>query len=278
VNSGNTTARPRVMGILNVTPDSFSDGGRFRGEEHAVEHGLQMAREGAELIDVGGESTRPGAQRIPAAEQLRRVLPVIRGLRAGLPSEVSISIDTSNAEVAQAALDAGAAMINDVFAGRDDPEMLPLAARAGVPLALMHMQGEPGNMQDNPYYDDVVEEVRAFLLERAAAAEAAGVERAKIYIDPGIGFGKNRQHNLQLLASLDRFVHTGYAVLLGTSRKRFMGSICQVENYDELVAATCATTALGVTAGVRLFRVHDVRENRQALDVAWAIKEAGIDV
>lgn len=267
--------KPLLMGILNVTPDSFSDGGLHADSVAAVRHGVQMASDGADVIDVGGESTRPGALRVPAAGQLQRVLPVVRELRRELPAGCRISIDTTRAEVAAAALDAGAAIINDVSAGREDPDLPALAARSGADLVLMHMQGTPETMQVQPHYGDVTGEVRAFLLQRAAAAEAAGVRRERIWIDPGIGFGKSKAHNLQLLAGLPALVQAGYPVLLGTSRKRFMGTICNVERFDELVAATCATTALGVLAGVRMFRVHDVRANRQALDVAWAIRESG---
>src|SRR5690606_22928951 len=166
-------------------------------------------------------------------------------------------------------------MLNDISAGREDPRMLALAAEARLPIVLMHMQGTPATMQVAPRYDNAVEEIRAFLLERALAAEAAGIAPSSILIDPGIGFGKEKHHNLELMAGLGRFVDTGYTVLLGTSRKRFMGSICKVERHDELVGATCATTALGVMAGVHVFRVHDVKANRQAADVAWAIRQAG---
>ncbi|HEY7841522.1 MAG TPA: dihydropteroate synthase [Gammaproteobacteria bacterium] len=262
------------MGILNLTPDSFSDGGRFAEPGAAVAHALMMAEEGADLIDVGGESTRPGAQRVPAAEQLRRVLPVIEAILAALPTGVEISIDTTSAEVAERALDAGASLINDVSAGRDDPAMFGMAARRRLPVVLMHMRGDPATMQDDPRYADVVTEVRDFLLGRAAAAMEAGIARGKIMIDPGIGFGKTKEHNLALLARLEDLVATGFPVLLGTSRKRFMGSICGAAQSAELAAATCATTALGVLAGAKIFRVHDVRPNRQALDVAWAIRNS----
>lgn len=263
-------ARPRLMGILNVTPDSFSDGGAFYEADAALRHASEMAAAGVDILDIGGESTRPGAGRIDAAEQLKRVLPVIEAIHAGLP-EMPLSIDTTQSEVAKAALAAGATMINDISAGRDDPRIFDLAADSGAWLVLMHMQGEPATMQENPRYADVVGEVREFLCERASAAEAAGVAADRIVIDPGIGFGKSRQHNLDLIASLPRFVETGYAVMLGASRKRFMGSLCRVEQYDELVGATCATTVLAVQAGVRFVRVHDVQQNRQALDVAWAL-------
>ncbi len=263
--------RPLIMGILNVTPDSFSDGGRYADVEQATAHGLAMAEQGADIIDVGGESTRPGSTRIDADEQKRRVLAVIGHLRQRLPENVTISIDTTSSEVAEAALAAGAGMINDISAGREDSRMLPLAARGGVPIVLMHMQGTPQTMQDDPRYADVVGEIEVYLKGRAQAAEVAGVSREKIILDPGIGFGKTREHNLILMANLARFVAPGYPILLGASRKRFMGSLLNVQVPAELVPATCATTALGVMAGVKIFRVHDVAANRQAADVAGAI-------
>lgn len=262
---------PSIMGILNLTPDSFSDGGRFTDPEAAVAYGLGMAEEGADIVDVGGESTRPGSERVPAAEQRRRVLDVIGALRARLSPQVAISIDTTLAEVAEAAADAGATILNDVSAGRDDPDIFRLAAERGMTLVLMHMQGKPSTMQDAPSYEDVVTEVCAFLLERAEVALAAGIARNRIVLDPGIGFGKERVHNLALIAGLDRLVATGYPILLGASRKRFMGAICR-EAPHSLAGATCATTALGTMQGVRIFRVHDVRANRQAADVAWALR------
>jgi dihydropteroate synthase len=266
--------KPLIMGILNVTADSFSDGGRYLEADAAVSHAVAMVEQGADIIDVGGESTRPGAQRVVAAGQKKRVLPVIEKLRDTLPSGVLISIDTTLAAVAEAALQSGASMINDISGGRDDEDILRLAADRGVPMVLMHMQGSPATMQEAPAYNNVVEDIRAFLLQRAEKAEKAGMEHNHIILDPGIGFGKTREHNLTLLANLNRFVDTGYTILLGTSRKRFMGSICHSDNTAELVGATCATTALGIMAGVRLFRVHDVLANRQAADVAWAIKNS----
>lgn len=276
--------RPRIMGILNVTPDSFSDGGAHATHEAAVGHGLQLAAEGAAVIDVGGESTRPGSQRVDAAEQIRRTASVIAALRNRFDASpkhapVAISIDTTLSAVAAAALDAGADFINDVSGGCDDPAMFDLAARRGCAFVVMHMQGAPATMQQAPAYGDVVAEVLDFLRRRAAAAEAAGIARSQVVIDPGIGFGKTREHNLRLLAALDQFVVTGYPVLLGCSRKRFMGSLCVDEAGElppprDLLGATCATTALGVAAGVRLFRVHDVKANRQAAEVAWAIGAA----
>lgn len=263
------------MGILNLTPDSFSDGGRYTDVERAIEHARQMVAEGAAIIDVGGESTRPGSQRVSAEEQLSRILDIIRALRSDLPANIAISVDTTRVPVAEAAIRAGASMLNDISAGRDDPRMFALAAETGVPIAIMHMQGEPATMQDNPTYTDVVAEVRDFLLERVAAAEAAGVAREQLVIDPGIGFGKTRNHNLQLLAALPEFVHTGYPVLLGTSRKRFMGAICRETDTEQLIGATCTTTVIGAQAGISIFRIHDVRPNRQAIEVTHAIANAG---
>ena len=267
--------RPRVMGILNLTPDSFSDGGKYLETGEAVERGLEMARQGADIIDVGGESTRPGAVRVEAREQCHRVIEVIRGLRARLPAETGLSIDTTLSAVAQAAVEAGADMLNDISAGREDAGMFRLAAQRSLPLVLMHMQGTPVTMQEQPRYENVVEEVREFLLRRADAAQAAGVAREQLVLDPGIGFGKTRAHNMALLRGLQRLVECGYPVLLGASRKRFMGALHGGELPTDRVGATCAATALGVQAGVQLFRVHDVHENRQAADLAWEWQQGG---
>ena len=266
-------SRPLLMGVLNVTPDSFSDGGLHHDRNTAVARAREMVELGADIIDIGGESTRPGADRISEEEQLRRVIPVIRQLQQELPAELPISIDTTSTLVAGAALEQGATIVNDISAGRDDPGMFSLVAEAGTPYIIMHMQGTPRTMQDNPRYDDVVAEIRSFLLERAAAAEDAGIRQENLVIDPGIGFGKSKRHNLDIVVNLDSFTATGYKVLLGASRKRFMGSICDITSYRELVGATCATTAIGVFAGVHILRVHDIKENRQALDVAWALLE-----
>jgi len=263
---------PLIMGILNVTPDSFSDGGKFNEITPAVKHALEMMYEGADIIDVGGESTRPGSERVNAEEQILRVADTIKSIREIALEEVEISIDTTLSKVAEAAIDAGASMINDVSAGNDDPQLFELAADRNVPIILMHMQGNPQTMQINPVYDDVVEDIRAYLLERVEEAIAAGIKEENIVIDPGIGFGKTQEHNMQLMSRLERFVDTGLPVLLGASRKRFMAAICEGVESDELVGATCATTVTGVNAGVQMFRVHDVRPNRQAADVAWAIK------
>jgi dihydropteroate synthase len=259
------------MGILNVTPDSFSDGGLHCSVDAACQHAVEMLALGADIIDIGGESTRPGADDVGPDEQLSRVIPVITALRAKLPDAAIISIDTRSAVVADAALRAGARIVNDVSAGAT-PGMFECVARHRAAIVLMHMQGTPATMQQQPHYDDVVEEVRETLLQRAVAAKACGIPESHIALDPGIGFGKSREHNLRLLAALGELVETGYAVLLGTSRKRFMGAICAETVFTELVGATCATTALGVTQGASIFRVHDIKANRQAADVAWACK------
>jgi dihydropteroate synthase len=262
--------RPLVMGILNVTPDSFSDGGQFVELRSACAAAERMVAEGADIIDIGGESTRPGAAAVDVATQLARVLPVVTALREILPVQIALSVDTRSAEVARAVLQAGAHIINDVSAG-SDAGMLAVIAEFGGAVVLMHMQGTPQTMQQAPHYSDVATEVRDYLLERAALAEAAGIQRERIALDPGIGFGKTRAHNLTLLGALNTLAASGYAVLLGTSRKRFMGAICSETDPLELLGATCATTALGVAAGVQVVRVHDIKANRQAADVAWAI-------
>jgi len=269
--NNNKQQGPVIMGILNVTPDSFSDGGQYMDVEAAVKYAKDMVREGAGIIDIGGESTRPGSERISAKEQMIRVLEIIRTCREIIPDDIQISIDTTRSVVAEAAIEAGANIINDISAGRDDPEIIQLVAEKRLPYVLMHMLGSPETMQDDPCYDDVTFDVKQFLLERAEVAIKAGVSDDKIILDPGIGFGKTRQHNLQLIRELNDLVMTGFPVLLGTSRKRFMGAICKDTNPENLVAATSATTALGVMAGVKYFRVHDVKENRQAADIAWAI-------
>jgi dihydropteroate synthase len=259
------------MGILNVTPDSFSDGGRFLNVQDSLRHALKMVEEGADIIDIGGESTRPGSESIAGSEQLRRIAPVIECLRANLPDNCLLSVDTTQGEVARAALELGIDMLNDVSAGLGDNRMLAIAAEYDVPIVLMHMQGTPKTMQDNPVYDDVVDEVATFLVHRGEAAEAVGVRRENIVIDPGIGFGKRRDDNLKLISNIDRLADSGYTVLLGASRKRFMGSICGEHHPDELLGATVATTVMGVCKGVRIFRVHDVKPNRQAADVTEAL-------
>ena len=266
--------KPLIMGVLNLTPDSFSDGGIYTQIDNAVAQAMTMVEEGADIIDVGGESTRPGSDPVPAAEQIKRTKPIIKLLSQALPATIQISIDTCLSSVAEAALEEGASVINDISAGRQDSKMFSLVATSRVPYVLVHMQGTPKSMQVNPYYDDVINEVRHFFMERIKLAEIAGIEQAQIILDPGIGFGKRKQDNLQLIANLDQLVAMGFPVLLGTSRKRFMGSVCEVSDPQQLVTATAVTTALGVLAGVQLFRVHDVKENRQAMDLAWALKNA----
>lgn len=266
--------KPLIMGILNMTPDSFSDGGQYADTDAALKRVEIMLQEGADIIDIGGESTRPGSDPVAATEQIQRVIPIIEKIRHQSSQDILISIDTTSSQVAEAALNAGANLINDVSAGLDDAQILILAAERKAPIILMHSQGTPKTMQDNPNYQDVVQEVVAALKDRMDAAIKSGIKKENIIIDPGIGFGKRKQDNLDLLAHLDSFVALGYPVLLGASRKRFMGTICTVSDPSELVTATAVTTALGVMAGVRLFRVHDIRANRQAADVAWAIKQS----
>jgi dihydropteroate synthase len=251
-----TSTRCLVMGVLNVTPDSFSDGGRYLDHRTAVAHGMALAAEGADLLDVGGESSRPGATYIDQRTELDRVLPVIEGLAGAV--DVPLSIDTRKSAVARAALAAGAAMVNDVSAGRDDPDIFGVAAEAKAPMVLMHMQGTPATMQHDPRYDDVVAEVAAFLADRAAAAEAAGVPHDALVIDPGIGFGKRDQHNYALLADLARFTLLGHPVLVGTSRKGFIGRALGLPELERL-EGTAATVVWAVERGARIVRVHDVR-------------------
>jgi len=258
-----------IMGVLNVTLDSFSDGGQFLDAGEAIEHGVQMAAEGAAIIDVGGESTRPGSAGVTAGEQIRRVAPVIRGLREKVAAV--ISIDTKDCEVAAAALGAGAGMINDITALSDE-RMGGLAAERGVPVVLMHIQGTPATMQAEPRYDDVVKEVLGFLVGRAKRAEEIGIAKERIFIDPGIGFGKTVEHNLLLLRHIDKFVASGYRVLVGTSRKNFIGKITGKERPADRIFGTAATVALCAAAGVSIVRVHDVAAMADVVAVAQAVR------
>ena len=269
---GNRTLGPGpiLMGILNVTPDSFSDGGDFLAPQKAVKQAATMLDEGALIIDVGGESTRPGSEPVSPDEELNRVLPVIQEILENRP-EAIISVDTYRAVVARAALEAGAAIVNDVTALRGDPEMETVTVQYDCPLILMHMLGEPKTMQQDPHYENVVRQVRDFLAERASHAEAAGVAPDKIILDPGVGFGKTLDHNLTLLQNLDAVAELGYPVLVGASRKRFIGSIIGEEEARDRVAGTVATSVLAYERGASLFRVHDVRPNREALEVAQAV-------
>lgn len=254
---------PKVMGIVNVTPDSFSDGGRWFSTDIAIEHGLKLVDEGADILDVGGESTRPGAAIVPAEEELRRVIPVIESLSSR--TNVPISIDTTKLEVARRALEAGASIINDVSALRE-PGMVELAASAGAGVALMHMRGDPRTMQDNPVYDDVVAEVREYLEQRVAWCEARGVPRSRIAVDPGIGFGKTHEHNLTLLRNLDQFATLGCVLLIGVSRKGTLKKITGRSMEDRLIGSVvCSLAACAMGAGVA--RVHDVGPMVDAIKV-----------
>ncbi len=266
------TRRSVIVGILNVTPDSFSDGGRFLDPADARARAERLVADGAQAIDIGAESTRPGSRRIGPDEQIRRlreVLPAVCGL--GVP----VSIDTTQAEVAEFALDAGAQIVNDVSAGRDDPELLPLVARRGAAVILMHMLGTPKTMQEDPHYEDVVAEVRAFLAARIAAAEDAGVPRDRVVIDPGIGFGKRLAHNLLLLRNIEALCSLGLPVLVGPSRKRFIGEITGEAEPRHRVAGTVAACLAARRGGASVFRVHDVKELAESLAVDAAIATAG---
>ena len=255
-----------LMGIVNVTPDSFSDGGKFLEPRAAIEHGLSLRADGADIVDVGGESTRPGAEPVTSDEEMARVLPVVEALAA---RGVRVSIDTSKADVAELALARGAELVNDVRACRSEG-MTDLIADAGCGVILMHMKGEPRDMHLDPSYEDVVGEVEHFLEERIEAVVSAGVDRSRVAIDPGIGFGKTKDHNLELLQGLGRLSRHA-PVVLGTSRKRFLGTLVQARTDTDLDMATAVTTALGFLNGARVFRVHDVVGSRRALALATAM-------
>jgi dihydropteroate synthase len=270
----------RLMGILNVTPDSFSDGGRYLRPHAAIEHGARLLAEGADIVDVGGESTRPGAEPVSAAQELARVRPVVEALagNAGTP----ISIDTSKASVAAAALDAGASLVNDVSAFRADPEMAALVADRDAECILMHMRGEPRTMQEDPRYADVVDDVKAFLHERLAFALREGVREERVLLDPGIGFGKTLEHNLELLRRLSELLELGRPIVIGTSRKSFLGRIAvgargleEPPGTEERVPGTLASNVLAFERGASVFRVHDVAPVREALLVAAATLGGG---
>jgi len=257
----------KVMGVVNVTPDSFSDGGLWLDHGDAIAHGRELVAEGAAILDIGGESTRPGAAPVGAEEELRRVIPVVEGL-GDLGAQ--LSIDTTKRAVAERALDAGATLVNDVSALRFDPELAGLVADRGCDVCLMHMLGEPRTMQDDPRYDDVVDDVRAFLEERLAFAVGEGIAEERVLLDPGIGFGKTVAHNLELLRRLDELVAIGRPVVVGTSRKSFLGKLTGREVAGERVAGTVATNVLALERGAAIFRVHDVAANVEALTVAAA--------
>jgi dihydropteroate synthase len=263
--------RTLIMGVLNVTPDSFSDGGRFLGERAAVDRGLAMADEGADIVDVGGESTRPGSDAVPVAEEIERIVPVIERLAAHLP--VPISVDTRRAEVARSALDAGAVIVNDVSAGRD-PDMFEVVRDRAAGYVLMHMLGEPMTMQEDPRYDDVVAEVSEYLRERVEAAGLAGIDTERVAVDPGIGFGKTVEHNLSLLRHVEAFAALDRPVVYGPSRKRFIGSLLGGADENERLEGTLGTVSWLAARGVHVVRVHDVLEVHRALTLVDAIARA----
>ena len=273
----NSSSKPLLMGILNVTPDSFSDGGRFNNITAALTQAEKMLSDGADIIDIGGESTRPYSLSVSSGEQVQRVIPIIKAIREQLSRTVQISIDTRLSTVAKLALSEGATIINDISAGHNDPSILAVAADYNCPIILMHIKGTPQTMQDNPVYEDVVADVLASLELSVDRAIQAGIKQNKIILDPGIGFGKTYEHNLKILAHLNRFVQLGYPIMLGASRKKFLNTLTAIEKPEDLAIATAVTTALAVMSGVKIVRVHDVKENRQALDVAWAIKQATLD-
>jgi dihydropteroate synthase len=270
-----------IMGVLNVTPDSFSDGGQFQDAEHAAQHGLQLVEEGAHIIDVGGESTRPGAPRVPSDEQIRRIVPVIVRIRSR--SNVAITVDTTIAAVAEAALEAGADAVNDVSAGCEDAAMFPLVARRGAGIVLMHRLAPPGEDQysdryaEPPIYDDVVREVSSFLLMRAELASAAGIAREAIALDPGLGFGKSVSQNYELLARTSELATLGYPVLVGASRKSFLGAVSGRSDPEQRIIGSVVAAVAAYGGGARIVRAHDVGAHREALLVAHAVlKGAGI--
>ena len=271
------SARTHIMGILNVTPDSFSDGGAFVSSgriDHlkAVEHAIMLAEDGADIIDIGGESTRPGSARVALAEELDRVLPVIDGIKKH--SSVVLSVDTSKAAVARAASGVGASIINDISGGSLDPEMLDAVRQTGAAFIIMHMKGTPADMQFNPVYSDVVAEVRGVLAERTKMALDAGVSPDKIMLDPGIGFGKTVAHNLALINRLDSIATLGYPVVLGVSRKAFIGKLTGTEASSDRVEGTIASSVIGIVRGAAILRVHDVKAVRRACLVADAVLRA----
>jgi dihydropteroate synthase len=257
---------PKLMGVVNVTPDSFSDGGRYLDAGAAIRHGEELARDGAEILDIGGESTRPGAEPVEEAEELRRVVPVVEALA----DKSTISIDTSKAAVAEAAIDAGASIVNDVTALQGDAEMAELCAGRGAGVVLMHLPGNPRTMQDDPRYDDVVADVKAFLAERVEFAVGAGIDEGRIWIDPGIGFGKTLEHNLELLRRLGELRELGRPLVIGTSRKSFIGGV-DGSKVGDRIGGSVASSVLAVAEGADVLRVHDVAETAQALTVTTAV-------
>lgn len=262
--------RPLIMGILNVTPDSFSDGGRHRGVEAQIAHALKMAEDGADIIDIGGESTRPGSDPVHVEEEIRRVVPIFEGLRER--TDALLSIDTRNAAVMEAALAKGAGLINEVSALTHDPRALGVAAASGLPVVLMHAPPDPKTMMDNPVYEDVLTDVYDYLDARIRACEAAGIDRGRLIVDPGIGFGKTRQHNLEVLSGLAVYHGLGVPLLVGSSRKRFIGDISGVSEAGERVMGSLGAALAAAAQGAQILRVHDVAATRQALDVWYACR------
>ena len=269
--AGVTSDRPIIMGIVNVTPDSFSDGGQFLGPEAAVRQGRSLAVQGASILDIGGESTRPGAAPVTIEEEIARTIPVIHALAQ---DGLCVSIDTRRAAVMRAALEAGAAIINDISALEGDPESLSVAAGSRASVVLMHMQGTPATMQDEPAYQDVLREIFDYLEGRIEACLSAGIPRERICVDPGIGFGKTSDHNLELLANLHLFRKLGVPVMLGVSRKSFIGALCRNEPPQERLGGSIAAALAGIARGVQILRVHDVAETAQAVAVWHAIHQA----
>jgi dihydropteroate synthase len=270
--SGLSLDRPRIMGIVNVTPDSFSDGGQHDGAAAAIAHGLRLVEEGADILDIGGESTRPGSDYVPVEDELRRVMPVIEGLRA--KTDTLISIDTRKAEVMRRAADAGADILNDVSALTHDPDALAVAVESGLPVMLMHAQGDPKTMNDNPQYSDVVLDVFDFLEQRIRACVAAGIPKSRLIADPGIGFGKHLHHNVAVLSAMSLYHGLGVPVLLGASRKKLIGQLCNVEDPRGRIPGSLAAALHSIAQGVQIVRVHDVKETRQAVAV-WEAAQAG---
>ncbi|RUO99418.1 dihydropteroate synthase [Hyphomicrobium sp.] len=272
--AGLSLDRPRIMGIINVTPDSFSDGGEFGSAREAIDHGLRLIEEGADILDIGGESTRPQADYVSAEEEIRRVIPVIEGLRAR--TDAVISIDTRKAEVMKRAAASGADILNDVSAFTHEPDSLEVATETGLPIIIMHAQGDPKTMNDNPQYDDVVLDVFDYLEGRVQACIAAGIPKAKIVADPGIGFGKHLHHNVAVMAGLPLYHGLGVPLLLGASRKKMIGQLCNVESAKDRMPGSLACAISGAAAGIQMVRVHDVAETKQAIEV-WRACAAGTE-
>ncbi|MDP3025695.1 MAG: dihydropteroate synthase [candidate division Zixibacteria bacterium] len=266
------SSRTHLMGVLNVTPDSFSDGGRFFKLEEAIKQGLKLAEEGADMIDVGGESTRPGSEPVTIEEELRRVIPVIEELTKMI--QVPISIDTYKSRVAKEALDSGASMVNDISGLRYDPEMKKVIAKYDVPVVLMHIKGTPKNMQENPHYDNLIEEIKTYLIESIKIAKEAGIDEDKIIIDPGIGFGKTPEDNLKILKNLNEFTELGRPLMVGVSRKSFIGKILNLPT-EERLEGSLASMAAAIMNGANILRVHDVKESKRVAKLVDAILTSG---